>query len=480
MLALTAELLDSTYRADPDGSKETDHPRAEWPPAPARVLAALVAGGNGERGPGWEQLQQLYAAAHPIIYASPEWREQVLVPTYGTTQQSDKGEVQGYPGRTAALVRRGVRVSVPDPRIVFCWPDQKMSAAGVEGLAHRAARVGYLGCADSQVTLTVSSDVSPDSIPDSKAWVPIGELVGPDPATLGCALVNVGTAEHLQQLMHAFTLADERARSSAQHRGQPRCWYRPPWEMPARDSGGRAVWLEFERPVPGRSVARASHAFKGALAQQYAADWGGEVPDWLHGHVVRGEGEYQLARYLMLPDCGHRHASGRIYGACVWVPASADYESYRMTADSAARLGSFWIEGHGRISVHVADPREKCRWSANPKRWVGPSKRWVTVFPAQNDHHGHMSPAALARWCRRAGLPDPVPDSIAFARGPMIPGAADLSPVETRRPSHQVTRPYSHAIFSFDEPVLGPVAVGGARSYGLGLCAPLPDKKEDE
>ena len=471
MLAITVHLLDGTYHADPSGNREADAPTAEWCPAPSRALAALVDAGDGPDGPGWEELRQLFAAPPPVVYADPAPHEQAILPTYAltaVTPSTIKRDVHGMAGRTSALVRRGARVSVADPVIVFLWEGIDIGSAGVEALAWRAARVGYLGCSDSQVRFTVSKSVDAELVPEGKAWRPVDS----HDDTTWCVVVNVASAEHLDDLLYAHGLTDTRDRNSAQHRGQPRCWYRPPGDTPRRTSGGQTVWLEFEQPVSGRVAARASDGLKSALMKQFRADWGRDAPDWVYGHTARG-GDYQLARFLVLPDCGHPHASGRLYGAAVWMPASASAGDAAQVRASLSRLRSFHMVGGGDVGLSLTDPLEGCKWAANPRRWEGPAQRWATVLPAANDHHGKPDVSAVIRWCRRAGLPDLLPGSVTVTRTPPLAGAVDLAPEETRRPGHTVTKQYAHVMFEFSEPVVGPVAIGGARSYGLGLCAPL-------
>ena len=48
MLAIAVEFLHGTFRGDPDGTANTGRlQRGEWPPSPARLLAALVAADGG-------------------------------------------------------------------------------------------------------------------------------------------------------------------------------------------------------------------------------------------------------------------------------------------------------------------------------------------------------------------------------------------------------------------------------------------------
>ena len=49
MLAVSVEFLHGTFRGDPDGTANTGRlTLGEWPPAPFRLFAALVAAGRHE------------------------------------------------------------------------------------------------------------------------------------------------------------------------------------------------------------------------------------------------------------------------------------------------------------------------------------------------------------------------------------------------------------------------------------------------
>jgi CRISPR-associated protein Csb2 len=84
----------------------------------------------------------------------------------------------------------------------------------------------------------------------------------------------------------------------------------------------------------------------------------------------------------------------------------------------------------------------------------------------------------MTRWCRHADVPIQVVDA-QLTRFPAMPGALDLHPSQVTR-SGRESRPYSHAIIEFAEPVEGPVVVGRSRQLGLGLLAPadLPEPRE--
>ena len=168
MLAITLTLLHGTFHGgSPDDTASAGgQARGEWPPSPARLFCALVAAeGTRDRCQltTGEELGWLERLLPPDIYASPP--EDVLVSRlqdrYVVVDATEDGAVQDYPARQARLVRRGVRQSPRDAKITYVWPEASPSPGQLAALRVRAARVGYLGCADTPAMLAVS-----DRLPD--------------------------------------------------------------------------------------------------------------------------------------------------------------------------------------------------------------------------------------------------------------------------------------------------------------------------
>ena len=113
--------------------------------------------------------------------------------------------------------------------------------------------------------------------------------------------------------------------------------------------------------------------------------------------------------------------------------------------------------------------------AANPTRWLRRSRHWATAFPAIHERHRPLDLAELSRWCRHAGLPEPV--AFRSGRTPFLTAAADLAPVEVNRPGRPGL-PYSHVDLQFAEPITGPVVIGGGRQRGFGLCVPVDDSSD--
>lgn len=461
MLSISVELLHGTFRADPDGTANTGGLyQAEWPPAPARVLAAMVAAdGTRDRcrltdGSELEWFEQL---PPPVIHAHATPWQQTLRPRYVVMQGAGvrKGAHMEYVGRTGTLIRPGVRASPRDPRIHYVW-DTVVPGDTLEALRTRAARIGYLGASDSPVRVRVGTS--------RPANVPVGRPFVPDPdGELRIRVPNAGDVRILDRIFDAWRAGGAHVSKLQFPALRHEARYRPPGSAGTEDRGEVVAWLRLDRAIMGRRIAAVTSLFKRAVLRQYE-DRISEPPPVLHGHGFEAKG-YDLARFLALPDAGHPRSRGRIHGLALWVPAGTDSET-RMLARSCVHAISR-LSGAG-VDVSVQPHGGESRpLAAHPERWSRASRRWATVFPAVHERRGPLDLAAVSRWCEHAGLP--APSAFRSARSPLVPGGVDLAPVEVNRPGRPAM-PYSHVELWFDAPVRGPVVIGAARQRGLGLC----------
>ncbi|MDE0654422.1 MAG: type I-U CRISPR-associated protein Csb2 [bacterium] len=474
-LVIDVEFLHGTFRADPAGLAHTGRmTRGEWPPSPARVFAALIAAdGTGARCriTDGSELELLERLDPPVIHADPlpvhdQELHQVLQMRYVVHQQQSPAREthQEYAARRGVAVHPGVRVCPKTPRVRYVY-SADLSPATVDAIRRRAARVGYLGTADSPVRVRISTE-SPEAI--------LGTEFRPDP--VGDLSIAVPREGHLQAWDALYEAWCERG--VAVGRGQyPALRYQVNYRArrdsaDAVDRGEVVAWLCLRSPrtgrrawVSGRRISSVTSLFKKAVLVQHQSLFG-EPPAVLHGHDNR-RGGYELARFLALPDVGFDHSRGRIHGLALWLPpATAEtVRRARAAATSVSRL-----VGAG-IDVGVAPWGGEVRPVAlTPRRWMQASERWVTAFPALFERHGPLTLAEVSRWCVHAGLPEPV--AFRADRHPLIHGAVDLRPVEVHRPDRP-RRPYAHVEVAFAEPVRGPVVIGAGRQRGFGLCLPL-------
>ena len=247
--------------------------------------------------------------------------------------------------------------------------------------------------------------------------------------------------------------------------------YRSPQLDGPQDPGGVVAWLRLGSAVSGRRVSAVTALFKDAVLKQHQLAHG-EPPSVLHGHVLGGLG-YEIARYLALPDVGHPKSRGRIHGLALWLPPGYDSMVHRTSRDAALRIRR--LTGRGidvSVAPHEGDGRPV---AVQPKQWLRSSRGWATAFPAIHERRRSLDLAEVARWCRHAGLPDPV--QFRSARTPLVAGAVDLAPSEVNRPGRSPL-PYSHVELSFSRAIPGPVVIGSGRQRGFGLCVPTDGRSQ--
>ena len=465
MLAISVELLHGTFRGDPDGTANTGRlSRGEWPPSPARLFAALVAAdGTGQRCRVTDgaELSWFERLPPPAIHADGRPYHQLLQPRYVVRHKgsAEKGTHQEYVGRLGAVNRAGARVTPRDPRVVYSWNVEPPPEEILDGLRRRAARVSYLGASDSPVRVRVTTR-------------PVGASCDPFmPDRRGELVLDVPAPGRLQVLDRMY---DEWCvRGSSVSRLQfpaldQGVRYRLPGSDEPVDRGEVVAWLRLGTAISGRRLSVVTALFKEAVLSQHQRIFG-EPPAILHGHGFSESG-YEIARYLALPDVGYRWSRGRIHGLALWLPPAQDRTARRQTREAAFAIKR--LTGRG-VDVTVAPPGGETRpLAANPDRWLRRSRGWATAFPAIHERRGTLDLTEVARWCRHAGLSEPV--AFRSARTPLVAGALDLAPVEVNRPGRP-RLPYSHVELLFEQAVAGPVVIGSGRQRGFGLCVPVDD-----
>ena len=469
MLAITVELLQGTYRADPDGTANTASlTRGEWPPAPSRLLAALVAADGTQdrcRVTDGSELEWFERLPPPDIHAHAQPWHQVLQPRYvvfhkGNAEQSTHQE---YVGRRGMQVRPGVRVSPRHPCVTYEW-DAEVPPRMADALRRRAARVGYLGTADSPVRLRVRAAMAEVEKAE--------DLFQPDTGgTLEINVPAVGDVRILDALYGQWVNHGARVARAQFPALRHQVRYRSPVTPATDDTGMVVAWLRLGAPISGRRITPITTLFKQAVLSRHQAIHG-EPPSLLHGHGFKGSG-YELARFLALPDVGFRRSRGRIHGLALWLPTGCDTVMRQRIRDAAYAVRR--LTGRGIDVTVVPYDTEMRPRAANPSRWTAPARRWITAFPALHERRSRLDLQEVSRWCKHAGLPAPV--RFRSTRSPLVHGAVDLAPVEVNRPG-RMGLPYSHVALWFAEPVRGPVVIGAGRQRGLGLCVPVEDGDE--
>src|SRR5690606_24761652 len=190
------------------------------------------------------------------------------------------------------------------------------------------------------------------------------------------------------------------------------------------------IWLRFERTASGRHVLAVTEALRAATLASYERHVG-DVPQTLHAHGYSTTG-YDHVSWLALPDVGHAHASGRIHGAAVMLPADTEPEVVDGVRGALRQVRELLLPGG--VAIGIAPYQGQRRpWAVNPRRWTRPARTWASAFPVVHERWSKRSPdlGEITRWCAHAGLPEPV--RARLSRPPLLQRGVSLMPHEAAR-----------------------------------------------
>ncbi|QSA97551.1 type I-U CRISPR-associated protein Csb2 [Methylococcus sp. EFPC2] len=423
VLSFGIEFLGPVILADPSRPD-----CAEWPPAPARVYAALVAAAC-DHGLGEDVVRALQAlegtapaitAPHASFYPA----HRIAVPTAHTF-------------RGLALMA-APEVFPASPVVSYHWP----VAADAAPLIGRAVRrLSHVGRGES---LVLGDVYAAERVPEPN-------LV---PDRTGDLYLRVPTAGRYQTLERDYL----RGRCSASlDPAQPYRWLAGDAPATAQTGPwGRLIALRT-KPCDIRSAAHLAEGLRAAVL----ARLGDDAPAQIHGH-----GTHDHVAWLALPHIGGEHGDGSVLGVAALLPANMEPEAERALLTALAGLRGIPLRGR-RIPVSLPAQALATLQSAT---WSRPSRLWASATPLVLEHRvGTDARRAVAQAIARAGYPRPI--RVESGVVPYLRGAVHASETYPRR-EHDLPR--RHALVEFAEPVTGPLLAGGERYFGLGLFKPLP------
>lgn len=190
------------------------------------------------------------------------------------------------------------------------------------------------------------------------------------------------------------------------------------------------------------------------------------------GHVDGGDLDDRLS-WIPLPSIGNEHADGRIRRAMLLAPDGelADTLRFREIQHALAHVP---LIQHG-IQVGTMDQIDEI--SGAIFAYLKPSKRWCTITPLVT--HGKTTRGAkqsgkfdrrkaeklILHALAKAGLPEPL--DMHFQVAPYA--RSGRAAREYRVPRHLSGLSRFHVSVTFPEPISGPVLAGVGQHYGLGL-----------
>lgn len=467
-LSISATFLTGTYHGK------------EWPPAPARLFQALVAGvmtgGYRRLRPDVEPaLQWLEQQPAPEIYAVPGQ----AASSYRLAVMNNDMDViarEWAVGRKASLndIRTIKNVSpryfdsALGPHIRYVWlvdssPDCLVALQQLAQCLHTFGRGVDMACAD--VTTSV-----PAPYPHMQRWVPVerGDILLPIPME-GFLKDLSDTYERFRtRVVGTFANATTRPtltlgqEYAIEGRKRP-AYARLALSAPDSDAPYSESWHQTIVVA-----ARMRHAASHALRQQGLAE--SLIASFVEGHGEDEEKHSHLS-FVPLPSITGPYPNGRIRHVLFVEPPGSGGEIAELLENILPGVAA--TDQHTQREVFsFAQPSgdRAYHYTASAQVW-----RSVTpvVLHGHNTSNGRLSLKKTERMLLRAfemaGYRPELIERLAFQSAPLWPGTGAAFSI--RLPRHLERLPRYHVEVRFRHRVRGPVVAGLGRHCGLGVFA---------
>lgn len=497
----------------------SDRSRVEWPPHPGRVFMAMAHAyfTSGRDGAERAALEWLEALAPPSLSAGqcePRSIVKNFVPVNDKAGEA-KAVLQSAPGITRTRQPRTfARAWLENDSVHLLWPEVSLPVEHEEALERVLSRVSRIGHSSSFVQMWLEhdpGDIHVDLVPSEHAERHLRVIIQGTLEYLE-ACYNAQQRDSYSELVltkiEADTRGQRKAKDAAEKQLKEVFGNKPPvtlrpelscWqgyaEPRAEAPPPKAVTVFDDRLLVYKLVRKDSRfrvlelattlqltsALRGSLIK--AAD--GELPERIIGHRAGG-GPSDGPHLAMLPLAfvGSEHADGKLLGLALALPRElARSERSPLLAALATATRSLVLGALGTWQLEaIASGRPAYNLRADS--WTASragSSEWGTVTPIALDRHAKASdPAGY-----RAEVARHVADSCERVTKGIRPREVvvlDVSPHSGVPHSHAFPRcsrkdksllRHTHALLVFDEPIIGPLAIGAGRYRGYGFCRPL-------
>lgn len=491
MLALAFTFPAGRYHATP-WDRHVNEGAVAWPPEPWRIVRSLIATWHHKvKHDGRHAETTLARLVESLAEDLPEYH--LPAASHSHTRHYMP---QARPRDTVLVFDAFAAVGKDDP-LTVTWPHLRLPADQAALLDDLLAVIGYLGRAESWVEARrIDSPPAPNCRPGSDALdAESGEVEG-EVVTLYVPLPNaqyqtvregfLGDKKAARKLMRTLPdgLLSALSIDTADLRKQG--WNQPPAArrtdylrsvnalrpvrtvrraMPQRAT--TAQFLVAGKPLPRvedslRIGELCRAAVMSAAKKRLGED---QIPPIFSGHDLPGDNRHGHAFYL--PWDSDR--DGRIDRLLVHVPLGMNGEQRRLIEG----LGRLWSrDGGSEWRLVLEGVGHNCGSAL-----LSAATQWQSVTPYLHPWHrkkGFGVEDQIRRECRERGLPEPVElmrlPAIEVGSQPRRP--VSFSRFRSRRGLDQPDRLGSLWRLTFAEPLVGPLALGFACHFGLGLFAP--------
>ncbi len=452
---------------------------SEWPPSPARLFQALVAGartGAASRELGRKHQNVLEWLEHqetPEIFARPPQKGKEF--TLFVPNNSLSGERKNT--KTSKTVRPRILAdqAFGQPDVVYQWRFDEETGVSerVRTLDEVASRLRALGWgvdfAAACVELTGGTMQSAS----------LDHFV-PDPAgDIALTTSEQGFFAHLSASHLAFTRRITNQGVNPYTR--PTQFGHARYRNRATARGRRFIAFELEQPEGGVFATRWDQTQTIAAMIRHAAGEALKKEEmdqaWINSFVLGHNQPEDLGHrlsYVPLPSIGHQHSDGGIRRVLIAEPPS-------VVAEDREALDLLDIKFAGQIlTEYEGGPTRAMLVPVRDQTKVLPfytriAAVWETVTPMVlhgfNASRGQISLAKtdrlLCQAFEAAGFPEAGIENLTFQTAPYWGGSGAAGTI--RVPKHLAKWPRVHVRVTFKRPVKGPVLAGIGRHYGLGI-----------
>jgi CRISPR-associated protein Csb2 len=456
---------------------------SDWPPSPARLFQALVAGGRtGAASRDWNVTHQralefLESLSPPDILARPArdgQRYTLFVPN--NSLKDERSTKTSKPVRPKILSNH----TPGQADIVYRWAvsDVEQARSHLPALDELASRLRTLGWGVDFAAAIAALEEAPPAPGDLELFTADGRV------GVSLRVPKPGLLAHLGASHRAFTSRISKEGVNPYSRptdfGQTRYRSAGSWQ-PRR-------WIALELMTPDGEAFAARwdqtqtiaawlrHAVATALTEEeFDEAW---VNCFALGHTEGADPGHRLS-YVPLPSVGHPHSDGGIRRVLIVCPPSPTREESEALDLLSAKLSGWTLFGQDggaprAMLAPLTDARKVVPF------YTEPARVWRTVTPVvlhgHNAARGRISLLKTDRLLRQAfegsGMPEALICKIAFQTAPYWPGSEASGVI--RVPRHLAQWPRAHVQVEFREAIQGPLLAGIGRHYGIGVFAARP------
>lgn len=485
-LCITVRFLSGRYHGE------------EWPPSPARLLQALVAGANTgcrvlDRQSSHAALRWMEHLSPPEIIA-PEADRGFSYKSYAPNNDSDarkvvdlvrQGRALSDAMRTDAMITTKhynplVLSEGEETAIHYLWPlpptitpDDQAQAEQVCKLARNLVALGWgidVAIGEGKVVLQT------ESLPLGKHYVPAWGG--------GTEILKTPGEGFVDDLERAYGAFRNRTLGKAMDADtRPRAYRPVPYRIADEPLGRLCVPFDLlDTQGEERQSFRCEDGMLISAWMRHAArqrflleGWDiARVDSYVSGHTSKGEENNRLS-YVPLPSIGHTHSDARPRRALVVLPFNDENADeslailYRMAGDPLLALDS-------ALPIAWLDKGDKARDSVL-ECYLGKSVEWLSVTPVILHGHdfdrGGFRPRKAEKLILQAFAESgyQIENIAEFSYQPAPYWRGPISARQARVPKHLEKWPRYHVRVVFSASVSGPVLVGIGRHYGLGVFA---------